>query len=1663
MAITDSHATTLAQAFAAILGAEGNKGDMAFARCLAPDIVDELAQRAAAFNLDGWNVWRVADVNDSSGRTVTADRAVELREAKGRAVLLLVDTTRAGAGMDGIYSAAREIDEKTLFDQAIELARERIKAGRPRSTWVRADKAIKKARGPRRLNNISRWTEFDYLVRLTGEESHPGELLHLLGLWPVRADDAKNFEESLNDSRLFVERLLGTASAGKTPSQRINDLHLHGATKDQKIDLERFLQAAATQPLLPALTSLVDKGSLWVNALQIESRTDDIIAIELVPWRSSIGKLHKWSGLRPGPEADDPPQLVLDPKADANGKSTTLTVRWKCRPTTLAKDTVSYRVTVMTDMDEELAEIEARHGARSEQSCRFSNDHFSELSDDALIGAKVVVAIVGNDQIAPEESEEFIICFGDEIVGQETVGVGRRFRTLSEGVIELGDREIVSALAAGTEALPKGNKETIILRAAQQGKSFQVSYPPLLREIDNQWAEQQGAVGRWRLRVRASGMRLSPPEFIPLEAPNGVGDPAWERLTNAGRKMAERFDRRAAVGQIYDANAKGFDTVKNYLSAWAAVLGDGDPALALANTLEVQTLSGKSIGLMVLPNHPLRVAWHAAYDNLVLHTAFEQGAKPNVIRNEFAGLDGAMFPAFLPGIDGVNAFVFADMLGFFVAGMVPDHDKEPKAAVAVMARALGDSDGDDTAPTIGQRSSQILGGEISKYIDCHQESKLLLVQALRPGDGLTVARALGQVHKRLAVSEAGDESDDRLIKRPPGFVLELYPSQEQRGVAGRFMADVREKRRRGTSGIAAEDQWMLESESLPGGINMPKLRWARKEGEDPKSAAHLAIAFDTFESSVSLEPPDWATRRTKPLYIYGLLSFFDRSFSLKPAPSWRSGVLPPADGDEHPANRGHTKRLIQLQQAVEQCVIRSLSDGDLLPTLRTEISAEKAESLQKLHRQCDWVITLDRNGGVEYFDSPRENKDIYDIYIIDAVPEREDLGSLQLITSTSNLAEVRNLVDTALDQMGLSRSRRNAEYLMNNLKALSGRLAIRLTGQKATTSELIALALSHANCENAPEGDACWKSLNDGFFIPVDDVRDLIPPLSALPVGKLGADEYARPDLIYVSTAPRKGLSFEFVEVKYRRLLRTARSSEILEGIQNQNQQLRKRWEEWYLKDDITPSFKAVRRAKLARVLRFYVDKARRHHLPARPYEAIVGEIDRMIEKGNDYAFAPCDEPDRGWVFCPEYNGATPQEITPPDWSTRIFIFGPSGLPDLSPAQASPTPPRFDESDGGGDEVKGPVADSESAAEEPTDMPSPETRSGATKEASILIGNDALTGSEVRWPITIKGNPHLLIAGLPGMGKTTFLVNLCRQMMEANIRPIVFSYHEDIDEQLEALPFGVRYLDFNGLGFNPLQVADRENRNGYLDRAGDVRDIFTAIYPELGDIQGERIRAAIKSSFIERGWGDPAADTSSLAEPEFRRFLEILRDERGTDKGLKTLLARLTELDDYRLFDLDESAASLWSNDQPVIIRIHKTQNDNLQKAFASLVLYGLYKDMFRRGLQQQITHAIIFDEAHRAARLKLIPTMAKECRKYGISFVLASQEARDFNASVFSAIANYLILRLNETDAKMLVRNISSSDQERMLVDRIKGMQRFKAMYFDESKRGPSRVALLP
>ena len=1256
------HASALAQAFEKVLGAP-ESGSTAFVRCLSGEAVRALAEDDT-FAPTGWTVSRIADRESGEKRTIAADRAVEMREEKGDAVLFLVDAAQAGAGMDGIYSAAREVREAELFQQASRLAAGEVTRRLSRESRLWAERAVRESRGRGAAVGVSPWVEFDFLCRIAADARPPGACLHQVGLWPVlesRSSEGSNAADDLAVSRLFMDRLFGPAVSGLSPAKRIDSLRLLGPSEKQLADLERFLLKAAAQPLLPALAGLAEKEHLWVNALRIETSASEIQEIELTPWRAANGKIAKWSGLKAGgDESEDPPVFILDPEAVGKNRYSTLEVRWKARPANLEKDAAQYRIAVVTDQQEELAFGQVSHSARREEKVRFGNDDFTELSEDALIAAKVVVSVIGVETVEPRESEEFLIRIG-EAPEDESTGIGKPVRTFSEGLIELEDRKAVSttvasrgSLLAAENAVRADAKGFLSWRTAKPRKSFRVFQPPLIREVEEQWAAEQGRIGRWRVKARASGECAGAAEFIPFDRPQAApAAESWDRAADASRRMAERFAvSGGGAGQVYDD--KEARTFVEYLRTWGKLLEDGGPRLALANTVEVQSLSGRTIGLIVLPSHPLRMAWLAAYDNLLLHTAFDGGKnaapKPREILQECAALDGAMFPAMLPGPDGGTSFVFADTLGFHAAGMVLDSEKAPKAAAAILSRALHGTADESAAPTAGESVSGALAKEVAAYMGQRGAPRLLRVHAIKAGDGLTAVRALGAARKRFMGAADGEDAEetDEGSAPPPAFALEFYSPSGQRAAAGRFIAEAQEKRRRGAGVLPEKDRWMLESLGLPGGVNLPALRWARKDEPYPRKAAHLALAFDLLEPRVVAgaaangageKPAD------PPLHAFGLLACLRKEYVREPLPTWRAAVPLAAKGEKHPSERAHSERLMRLQRAVQKAVAGNLDPAAEQALLQTRIGQEEADNLNRLHRLCDRVITLGRSAGVEYFDSPRGDREIYDNHAVDCLPQ---LGGMQWVVSTGNIEEIRGAAADALRRIGMSAGR--AGLLVEQLRALSGRLCLRLTAPERPVADLVALAFGRAHCRQGSD-EACWPPLEDGFLIPLDDIADMLPPLEAQP----GAG------LLHVSAAPRKGLRFCFIKAKYRRHLREARDPEMLQEIRRQLTALRRPWDKWRGGKDVCAAFRAVRRAKLARVLHFYVEKARRHGLAQEQYAFLAAEIDRMIEKGGAYEFEARRGADRGWVFCPEYSGGDPLRIAP-EGDGSIFLFGPGRI-----------------------------------------------------------------------------------------------------------------------------------------------------------------------------------------------------------------------------------------------------------------------------------------------------------------------------------------------------------------------------------------------------------------
>lgn len=1645
----------LLKALNGLLGAP-QQGTVAYTRCLSGEEIDVLLKRAQG-QLDGWQVVGVGARPDADW--ITGDKAVEIREDKGGACCLLVLPSEAGAGMDGIYNAAREISEKDLFTRAVQHALSAL----DRNTATFGSDAIKRAQRVgskrRKITGRQQLAFYDQLASL----DEPGGALPILGLWPV-AGSADEAGQKLAHSSVMVDRLLQPGSAAQTPGMRVASLSLGQEYYVEAKGLEESLRRCAGKSLEEAVQEVSADQSLWLGNLKPAFLDGKLEKLVLVPWCSAgTRKPQKWSGLTPGSAEggeDSLPQFRIN-------EDCKLTVKWRVSPETLPPGAATYEVQILVG-EEVITSETVVHRGKAELKVVFDKDHFEEVEEGTRQEVIIRISTPSVPGIEPLRTDDFLLCHGEGEMSERTSS-GEVFRCVADGMIQTDSRDSVEAFLEerqkGKQGMPDkqakpkpgaaATGQMLAFRPMGNKRGFRVERPGLLREIEEDWARKEThCVGRWRIQCRPDGNRAGKLEFVPCCETDEF---EMGKLMESTRKFREDCLKSGGVmSRLHLHNHSSAVPAQNYLNAWIAALDKAPPALALAFTLEVTTMSGKTLGLIVLPHHPLRIAWQCGYDSLALHLSVEEKVKAQRIKKSLAWLDSANVPFLLPGLAEGWSFVFADTLGLAGVLMVPEDDPEPKATAALMTACYA---GDTTrlSPTLSLGAGDAIGREVSHYLDTHPHCSVLNVHALRPGDGSTVVKAIGKALVEISDETSSTEPDQKY--RPVAVRLDIHPSEEQLPVAGRYLARLTERRRKRAAAPPDEDAWCLESISLPGNRSVPRLRWARRSPGFLNDPAHLSIAFDIHRSAIQASQ---FIDGKLPLLAYGLVPHLVRDFRFENGqPRWRLSLPIDNDGLKLP-DRIITERLLNLQQLILRQTAANAGFPGGWPELCTSPLVTDVELLGKLHDLSDWVITMDRNAGIEFYDSPRESESVFDAYVIDAVPERDDLGCHQVITSTKKFEEVRGLLHHTLGALGLSGSARNCEVLLGHLKGLSGRLAMRLAAgardadPTTISAELVALALVRAKCHAAQPDDKNWNPLAQGFFVPLDDVRDLVPEKDESSDEESSDESRRRADLLYVGIPKRGKLSFTFIEVKFRRHLSQARSTQLFERIEEQTTTNRDRWESAFFSEGVSPFERNLQGARLGRVLRFYAEKAHRHHLSESVYARAIDELTSMLRNPADYQ--PAGLSCGGYIFCPDFPANQP-ERQPWDGECTIRLFGPDSLPDqTSPALSAPgelssSPKAVLETgaepkteDGAELERESGIPDADPAAELQNDTPEWE---------GVRLG-EAPSGDPVFWKTAINTNPHLMIVGLPGMGKTHSVINICAQLQRQGISPIVFSYHDDIDESLAAAVPKVVMHDCLALGFNPMTIA-QPNAVAHVESAGQLRDIFHAVFPDLGELQREKLRESIKKGYEECGWvNGNAGDT-----PDFRRFLEILRAGGHSDKSTQTLLMRLNELDDFNFFSPPGESKSLLDENESQVIRIHSVANEAMQRASAGFVLYRIYQDMFRRGRASKLTHAIVFDEAHRAGKLKLLPTFAKECRKYGLALVVASQEAKDFDPGLFAATGSYLVLRVTDQDAKVMAKNAASSDQERALADRLKTMPKYEAMFFSESLRKPLRIRL--
>ena len=203
-------------------------------------------------------------------------------------------------------------------------------------------------------------------------------------------------------------------------------------------------------------------------------------------------------------------------------------------------------------------------------------------------------------------------------------------------------------------------------------------------------------------------------------------------------------------------------------------------------------------------------------------------------------------------------------------------NQSPKPPWHLLAACLGGGL-QHVAPSVGAESAVSTRPRNSTIIlDCHRRRgdngngrpQLLNIQAWRPGDGLTVARAMGQVLRKKSPVWGDDE--DEPVESTYVFTLDLFHSSVTSATSGGFLSNVGRRRRSGGGVLDANDRWMTETARRPG-ENHSAHAFVGHGG--PRRAKrhrpHISLAFDIFEAR-----PEATTdqriqyRDARPLHVF---------------------------------------------------------------------------------------------------------------------------------------------------------------------------------------------------------------------------------------------------------------------------------------------------------------------------------------------------------------------------------------------------------------------------------------------------------------------------------------------------------------------------------------------------------------------------------------------------------------------------------------------------------------------------------------------------------------------------------------------------------------------------------------------------------------------------
>ncbi|MBI2682624.1 MAG: ATP-binding protein [Acidobacteriales bacterium] len=353
---------------------------------------------------------------------------------------------------------------------------------------------------------------------------------------------------------------------------------------------------------------------------------------------------------------------------------------------------------------------------------------------------------------------------------------------------------------------------------------------------------------------------------------------------------------------------------------------------------------------------------------------------------------------------------------------------------------------------------------------------------------------------------------------------------------------------------------------------------------------------------------------------------------------------------------------------------------------------------------------------------------------------------------------------------------------------------------------------------------------------------------------------------------------------------------------------------------------------------------------------------------------------------------------------------------------------------------------------------------------AVFVGEDEDYQDSLHWePSNPKEvpNPHLMIMGESGSGKTYSAQCLIAELALKGIPSIIFDYGQSFELQHLEKPFQKfvkireHVIGDAGLPINPLQIFS-DDAGGPKRVATRVSDVFDAVY-RLGDIQRKVVIDAILKAFKQVGIDDSDPKTWSKPAPTLTELQQVLDDLSADKTYANAKNATGVSARMVTFFMLGSEVSTTWSWDELLAsdAKVHILQFRGLegktQRVLVELLLWHFFYFLKNRGAHPLSVFNVL-DEAHHLSFRENGPvdSLLREARKFGLGIIFASQQPADFSDAAFANSASKLVFQTTDPSGKvsrLLAAKCSNHEDANEIKQLISQLKQGHAFFISKNK----------